>query len=85
MAWVLGRREDATCRKLLAKTGTTGITFVTDDWDGYHRLIPRSNCSPARTSPFPLSVTTATSDVASPVFGAGPWSSPNVRRWSISA
>ena len=40
MAWVLGRRDDATCRKLLAKTGTTGITFVTDDWDGYHRLIP---------------------------------------------
>ena len=40
MAWVLGRRDDATCRKLLAKTETTGITFVTGDWDGYHRLIP---------------------------------------------
>ena len=40
MAWVLGRRDDATCRKLLAKTGTKGMTFVTDDWDGYHRLIP---------------------------------------------
>ena len=40
MAWVLGRRDDATCRKLLARTGTKGIIFVTDDWDGYHRLIP---------------------------------------------
>src|SRR5271170_963928 len=40
IAWVLGRRDDATCQKLLAKIGVEGKTFVTDDWEGYHRLIP---------------------------------------------
>src|ERR1700689_1039890 len=40
IAWVLGRRDDATCQKLLDKIGVEGKTFVTDDWDGYHRLIP---------------------------------------------
>ena len=40
IAWVLGRRDDATCQKLLAKIGLEGKTFVTDDWEGYHRLIP---------------------------------------------
>ena len=40
IAWVLGRRDDVTCQKLLDKIGVEGKTFVTDDWDGYHRLIP---------------------------------------------
>ncbi|WP_375455760.1 IS1 family transposase [uncultured Methylobacterium sp.] len=40
VAWVPGRRDDATCRRLLDRTGTKGITIVTDDRDGYHRLIP---------------------------------------------
>jgi hypothetical protein len=35
-----GRRDDATCQKLLNKIGLEGNTFVTDDWEGYHRLIP---------------------------------------------
>ena len=39
-AWVLSRRDDATCQKLLNKIGLEGKTFVTDDWEGYHRLIP---------------------------------------------
>lgn len=40
VAWVLGDRDDATCRQLLAKVGMEGKTFLTDDWDGFHRLIP---------------------------------------------
>jgi insertion element IS1 protein InsB len=40
IAWVLGRRDDATCQKLINKIGVEGKTFVTDDWEGYHRLIP---------------------------------------------
>ena len=40
VAWVLGRRDDATCQTLLNKIGVEGKTFVTDDWEGYHRLIP---------------------------------------------
>ena len=40
IAWILGRRDDATCQKLLNKIGAEGKTFVTDDWEGNHRLIP---------------------------------------------
>ena len=40
IAWVVGGRDDATCQRLLDKIGVKGKTFVTDDWDGYHRLIP---------------------------------------------
>jgi insertion element IS1 protein InsB len=41
VAGVLGRRDDATGQKLLSKIGVEGKTFVTDDWQGYHRLIPQ--------------------------------------------
>jgi insertion element IS1 protein InsB len=40
IAWVLGRRDDATCQELLDQIGVEGKTLVTDDWEGYHRLIP---------------------------------------------
>ncbi len=33
-------RDDATCQKHLAKIGIEDPTFVTDDWEGFHRLIP---------------------------------------------
>ena len=42
VAWVPGGRNDATCQKLLDKIGAEGKTFVTDDWEGYHRLIPEA-------------------------------------------
>ena len=42
IAWVLGRRDDATCKHLLNKIGVDGKTFVTYDWAGYHRLIPEN-------------------------------------------
>ena len=40
VAWVLGGRDDATCQTLLDKVGIEGKTFVTDDWEGFDRLIP---------------------------------------------
>ena len=40
IAWVLGERDDATCQRLLDKIGMAGRQFITDDWEGYHRLIP---------------------------------------------
>ena len=40
IAWVLGGRDDATCQKLLDKVGLKGKTFLADDWEGFHRLIP---------------------------------------------
>jgi len=39
VAWLVGGRDDETCQKLLDKIGVEGKIFVTDDWDGYHRLI----------------------------------------------
>ena len=38
----MGGRDDETCQKLLDEIGVKGRTFVTDDWEGYHRLIPQS-------------------------------------------
>ena len=35
--------------KALNKIGLEGKTFVTDDWEGYHRLILMTNSSPAKT------------------------------------
>ena len=39
---VLGGRDDATCRRLLGKVGAMGETFVTDDWERCHRVIPQA-------------------------------------------
>ena len=41
MAWLLGKRDDATLHKLPDKIGLAGRTFVTDDWNGYRRVIPQ--------------------------------------------
>jgi insertion element IS1 protein InsB len=40
IAWVRGDRDDATCQRLLDKIGMAGRQFITDNWEGYHRLIP---------------------------------------------
>ena len=40
IAWVLGGRDNATCQQLLDKVGLKGKTFLADDWEGFHRLIP---------------------------------------------
>jgi insertion element IS1 protein InsB len=41
VAWVVGGRDDETCQKLPGRIGgLEGRTFVTGDWEGYHRLIP---------------------------------------------
>ncbi len=54
MAWVLGGRDDATCRKLLDKVGVSGRTFVTDDWEGYHRVIPEAQLFTGKNLTFPI-------------------------------
>ena len=38
---MLDERDDASCRRLLDKVGIASKTFVTDDWEGYHRVIPQ--------------------------------------------
>ena len=36
-------------RRLLDKVGIDGHVFLTDDWEGFRRLIPEEQHSPART------------------------------------
>ena len=40
---VPGGRDDETCRRLINTVGLAGKLFVTDDWKGYHRVIPESS------------------------------------------
>ena len=53
-AMVLGGRDDATCRRLINKVGLTGKIFVTDDWEGYHRVIPEDQLFTGKDLTFPI-------------------------------
>ena len=52
LAWELGGRDDATCRRLLAKVGIEGNVFLTDDWEGFHRLLPEEQHFPGKDLTF---------------------------------
>ena len=54
VAWVLGGRDDATCRRLLDKVGVKGKVFITDDWEGYHRVIPEGQLFTGKDLTFPI-------------------------------
>ena len=54
VAWVLGGRDDATCSRLLDKIGLCGKTFVTDDREGCHRLIPENQLFTGKDLTFPI-------------------------------
>src|SRR5271154_6016439 len=83
IAWVLGGRDDATCQKLLNKIGLEGKTFVTDDWEGYHRLIPDDQLFTGKDLTVPANRTTATSATFSHGSAAARRSSPRSSKWSI--
>jgi insertion element IS1 protein InsB len=51
---VLGRRNAATCKKLLAKIGVKGRTFLTDDWEVFHKLIPEDQLFTGKDLTFPI-------------------------------
>ncbi len=51
---VLGGRDDTTCRRLIDKVGVSGKTFVTDDWEGYHRVIPEDQLFTGKDLTFPI-------------------------------
>ena len=51
---VLGGRDDAACRRLLDKVGLKGRTFVADDWDGCHRVIPEDQLLAGKDLTFPI-------------------------------
>jgi insertion element IS1 protein InsB len=54
LAWELGGRDDATCRRLLDKVGVDGHVFVTDDWEGFQRLIPAEQLFTGKDLTFPI-------------------------------
>ncbi len=54
LAWELGGRDDATCRRLLDKIGVAGNVFLTDDWEGFHRLIPEEQPVTGKDLTFPI-------------------------------
>ena len=54
LAWELGGRDDATCRRLLDKVGIDGHIFVTDDWEGFRRLIPAEQLFTGKDLTFPI-------------------------------
>ena len=54
LAWELGGRDDATCRRLLDKVGLKGNVFVPDDWEGFQRLIPQAQLFTGKDLTFPI-------------------------------
>lgn len=42
LGWWCGPRDDATLKRFLDWIGIEGRTFLTDDWAGFHRLIPEA-------------------------------------------
>jgi len=54
LAWELGGRDDATCRRPLDKVGVEGNVFVTDDWEGFRRLIPEEQHFAGKDLTFPI-------------------------------
>src|SRR3954454_25141310 len=53
-AWELGGRVDATCRRLLDRIGIEGHLFLTDDWEGFHQLIPEGQLVSGKGLTFPV-------------------------------
>jgi insertion element IS1 protein InsB len=54
LAWELGGRDDATCQRLLDRVGVKGHVFLTDDWEGFQRLIPEDQLFTGKDLTFPI-------------------------------
>ena len=55
LAWELGGRDDAPCRRLLDRVGIEGHVFLTDDREGLHRLlIPEGQLFTGKDLTFPI-------------------------------
>src|SRR3954467_15112289 len=54
LAWELGGRDDATCRRLLDKVGIDGHVVVTDDWEGFQRPSPAEQLFTGKDLTFPI-------------------------------
>ena len=54
LAWELGGRDSGTFQLLLDKIGITDKTFVTDDFEAYHQLIPEDQLFTGKDLTFPI-------------------------------
>jgi insertion element IS1 protein InsB len=50
----LGDRSEKTCKQIIDKIGLEGKTFLTDDWDTYHKLIPQDQLFTGKDLTFPI-------------------------------
>ncbi len=51
---MLGGRDDATLQRLLDKIALASKIFLTDDWAGFHRLIPEGQLFTGKDLTFPI-------------------------------
>ncbi|WP_414437891.1 hypothetical protein [Candidatus Bealeia paramacronuclearis] len=54
ISWTLGRRDDRTAKSLIDEIGTRDLTFITDDWEGFHRLIPEHQLFTGKDLTYPI-------------------------------
>ena len=54
IAWELGGRNAGTLRKLLDRLGPGKHTFITDDYEAYHKLIPEDQLFTGKDLTFPI-------------------------------
>ena len=54
LAWESGGHKDARLHRLLNKVGLKGNIFLTDDWQGFHRLIPAGQLFTGKDLTFPI-------------------------------
>ncbi len=53
----MGDRTDKTLTKLVERVDTGFCTFVTDDWDGFYRVLPRERHITGKDLTFPIEQT----------------------------
>ena len=57
LGWELGSRSDACCKKLIERIDNRKCLFATDDWSGFHRLIPEDRLFTGKDLTFPIEAT----------------------------
>ena len=54
LGWELGHRDDSTCKRLIGRVDSGSCVFVTDDWPGFHRLLPEDRLFTGKDLTFPI-------------------------------
>lgn len=70
-----------TCRRLINKADLAGRTFVTDNWDGCHRVIPPEQLVTSKDLTFPIKQGNSNVRHCLARFGAGSRWCPSAASW----